>query len=700
MHFGGDVMLGRRYVTPSFPDTVVVTPGDGGTSARFVVRGLAPLFRAASLSSVNVETVVGTFPDSAAYPGKLFTIQSIPEITHLLDELGVDVAVLGNNHIRDWLEPGIASTVAELDAVGLPHVGAGVTEADAALPASIAAGAMTIGILSYSTIDGDSANDNYPLDGDPVPPSVPPEDAFKYEFRLWGFTGPTVTIPAASRRIGSAWVEFEAGETASGDPVEIAAMWASLVSVYPEMQDWLARRGHGGANRISTAKVTADVAALRTAGADLVVVQIHGGHHTYSPFQSAGMDTNSHRAIEAGADLVVGHHPHVHQGAEWYMGKLIVFSVGNCVFDQDFIQTFTTGVLRVVFEETTLLQARMFPVTVHRYAPAPVTGRLAHDVTSLIHERSVVDAHADKFTGGIRQVLDVPHPLSVEPTCTQDRHTLLIGAGATILAPEAVTAEFDTLTVLDTPRLTRSRTPAGASLTDVLLGRDVFRFGHFEDEVADRVAMGGYNWNLPAADAAHKFVDVVPGAPSGLRALRLLRFQTDFSRTRARPVMRINLVDHRLFVDSGGGVATPVDGDPAFTVRFQARYSGAGPTSVILDLHNIDLGQVNEEASTTFIREVELSWAVAADSAWHEVLVDIPASALDPDPSGVVPNQALLYIALYPPPAGLTELQVDDVSFIEWRLATDLPDDFFPFDFVRRNGPGAGIPVTLQRRGP
>ncbi len=37
--------------------------------------------------------------------------------------------------------------------------------------------------------------------------------------------------------------------------------------------------------------------------------------------------------IDAGADLVIGGHPHVTQGAEYYQGKLIVYSLGNFVFD-------------------------------------------------------------------------------------------------------------------------------------------------------------------------------------------------------------------------------------------------------------------------------------------------------------------------------------------------------------------------------
>ena len=44
-------------------------------------------------------------------------------------------------------------------------------------------------------------------------------------------------------------------------------------------------------------------------------------------------------AVDAGADLVIGHHPHVLQGFEYYADTLIAHSLGNFVFDQDFLLT-------------------------------------------------------------------------------------------------------------------------------------------------------------------------------------------------------------------------------------------------------------------------------------------------------------------------------------------------------------------------
>ena len=75
----------------------------------------------------------------------------------------------------------------------------------------------------------------------------------------------------------------------------------------------------------------------------------------------------AHAAIDAGADLVVGHHPHVLQGFEWYKGRLIAYSLGNFVFDQDFLSTFPSVILRTIFEGNRMIDARIIPLTIDRY---------------------------------------------------------------------------------------------------------------------------------------------------------------------------------------------------------------------------------------------------------------------------------------------------------------------------------------------
>ena len=73
------------------------------------------------------------------------------------------------------------------------------------------------------------------------------------------------------------------------------------------------------------------VESLRAAGADLVVFNFHWGiERTYH--SNATQQAIAHYCIDQGADLVIGHHPHVAQETETYKGKQIAYSLGNLVF--------------------------------------------------------------------------------------------------------------------------------------------------------------------------------------------------------------------------------------------------------------------------------------------------------------------------------------------------------------------------------
>ncbi len=76
----------------------------------------------------------------------------------------------------------------------------------------------------------------------------------------------------------------------------------------------------------------ADIAAAR-ALAQVVIVSMHAGEE-FAAEPNATQRAFARAAIDDGADLVIGHHPHVVQPIETYWGKPIVYSLGNFVFDQ------------------------------------------------------------------------------------------------------------------------------------------------------------------------------------------------------------------------------------------------------------------------------------------------------------------------------------------------------------------------------
>ncbi|MEK7586297.1 MAG: CapA family protein, partial [Patescibacteria group bacterium] len=75
---------------------------------------------------------------------------------------------------------------------------------------------------------------------------------------------------------------------------------------------------------------------------EILVASFHFGDE-YQTKSNARQQTLARRAIDAGAKLVIGHHPHVRQEVERYKGGLIAYSLGNFVFDQDFSQETKQG---------------------------------------------------------------------------------------------------------------------------------------------------------------------------------------------------------------------------------------------------------------------------------------------------------------------------------------------------------------------
>lgn len=67
---------------------------------------------------------------------------------------------------------------------------------------------------------------------------------------------------------------------------------------------------------------------------DILIVSFHWGEEYVA--HTTKQTTLAHKAIDAGADIIVGHHPHVEQVTELYKNKLIIYSLGNFIFDQYF----------------------------------------------------------------------------------------------------------------------------------------------------------------------------------------------------------------------------------------------------------------------------------------------------------------------------------------------------------------------------
>jgi len=81
--------------------------------------------------------------------------------------------------------------------------------------------------------------------------------------------------------------------------------------------------------------------------ADLVILYAHWGEE-YQGKPSKAIEEQAHQLAEAGADLIIGSHPHVVQTTEFYQGKKIYYSLGNFLFDQYFSPETQKGLLVVL----------------------------------------------------------------------------------------------------------------------------------------------------------------------------------------------------------------------------------------------------------------------------------------------------------------------------------------------------------------
>lgn len=146
-------------------------------------------------------------------------------------------------------------------------------------------------------------------------------------------------------------------------------------------------------------QVKENIAALKEAGAELIIVNFHWGmEREYVP--NATQKELAHLAVDEGADLVIGHHPHVLQGIEKYKGKYIAYSLGNFCFggnsnpqDKDtmiFQQTFTIENGKIKEDD----KIQIIPCSissksnVNDYCPTPLEGEEKQRVLDKIEEYS------------------------------------------------------------------------------------------------------------------------------------------------------------------------------------------------------------------------------------------------------------------------------------------------------------------------
>ena len=198
-----------------------------------------------------------------------------PERLSALPAAGFNLATIAGNHAYDQGLPGVRDTIATLRSLGLQTTGTGLNIAEARQPAFLERKGIRFGLLSYNAV------------------------------------GPRASW-AGPAKAGAAYVDvmthYEQEYATPGGPGRIYTF------VEPE----------------SLEAMEYDIEALRP-HCDILIVASHKGvGHTRAEIASAEKQL-THATVNAGADIVVGHHAHICKGVEVYKGKPIFHGLGNFV---------------------------------------------------------------------------------------------------------------------------------------------------------------------------------------------------------------------------------------------------------------------------------------------------------------------------------------------------------------------------------
>jgi len=252
------------------------------------LQNVRDILREADVTYINMEQVLcdgGTpKPGHAVSKGTRFV--------EVYKDAQVDVVSTATNHALDWGTDGLAESLETLDKAGVAHVGTGANLAEARKPAILERKGVKFGFLNYCSVhpSGYEATDTKP--------------------------------GLAPLKVDTIYRPFE--EQPGTPPVIITR---------PTLE--------------SEQMITEDVAALKEQ-VDIVIVIFHWGQHLLDYIIPQYCVEIAHKAMDAGADMIVSSHTHILKGIEVYKGKPIYYSFGN--FVEDFGKAFAAGDDNIMIE--------------------------------------------------------------------------------------------------------------------------------------------------------------------------------------------------------------------------------------------------------------------------------------------------------------------------------------------------------------
>ncbi len=194
-------------------------------------------------------------------------------------------------------------------------------------------------------------------------------------------------------------------------------------------QKQTANEKHGGAAYGSMSNIINSV-SQEVSQDRVAIVQYHGSQE-YAHSPTGVTEQRLKTALDNGAALAIAHHPHVTQGLELYDNKLIAYSMGNFIFDQNFSATQHSFILYVWLDDGKFHRAEIVPLYVKGYKPTPATGMHRYTVMKRLTELSKIRNTMITRSGGHGVITAYNKPEQAKPV--KNMLTLQKGSKSTSL---------------------------------------------------------------------------------------------------------------------------------------------------------------------------------------------------------------------------------------------------------------------------
>ncbi|MBO1079032.1 CapA family protein [Roseomonas haemaphysalidis] len=311
----GDSILQRRLLSCSDPQ-------------------VAPLFdmiRGADMAFTNLEVLANDFRGDPALESGGSHFGAPAWVLDELAEGGFDLFATATNHCLDYSISGLLHSMAALDARGLTYAGIGRNLEDARRPAYHEHPNGTVALLSCSSTfaKGQEASQQRP-----DMPGRPGLNPLRFDTMHEVTEQQLETLKQIATGLGLEQFRQMVIKLGFGHPPEDPAVFPFGPLNFKAAAETRLRTTPNNKDMAGIARWVREARAL----ADVVLVSLHAHEQDGDKeIPAAFIPEFAHRMIDEGADLVVGHGPHLLRGMEIYKGKPIFYSLGNFIGQNELV---------------------------------------------------------------------------------------------------------------------------------------------------------------------------------------------------------------------------------------------------------------------------------------------------------------------------------------------------------------------------